>query len=150
MDVGQSLLLGHLRGQLRGVVKDLAVEHHPGAVVFGVVHLHQGGGGGHDDGGRHPGGLGGVGHPLGVVAGGGGDQSPVLLLLGEGADFIVGPPELVGPGGLHVLRLEVDRVSAGFGQVGGVNQVGGPQNALKDAPGRFEGFQGEHVCISFA
>ena len=84
-----------------------------------------------------------------MVSGGGGDQSPVLLLLREGADLVVGPPELVGPSGLHVLRLEIHVVAAGFGQVGGINQRRGPQYGLENAPGRFEGFQGEHIRFSF-
>jgi hypothetical protein len=145
VDVGQALLLGQLGGQLRRVVKDLPVEDHAGPVVLGVVDLHQGGGGGHDNGGGDAGGLGGVGYPLSVVPGGGGDQAPLLLLLREGADFIVGPPDLIGPGDLHVLRLEVDAVAAALGQVGGVDERGGTQNALEDAPGLFEGFQGKHT-----
>ena len=149
VDVGQPLVLGHLSSQLGGVVKDLAVEDYLGSVVLGVVHLHQGGGGGHDDGGRHSCGLSRVGHPLGVVARRGGDQPPVLLLLGEGADLIVSAPELIGPGGLHVLRLEIDAVSAVFGQVGGVDQRRGPQDGLQYAAGRLEGFQGEHGSFSF-
>ena len=43
------------------------------------------------DGGGDAGGLGGIGQSLGVVAGGGGNESPALLVLRQGADFIVGP-----------------------------------------------------------
>ena len=105
VDVGEALLLGELGGLLCRLVKDLPVEDHLGAVVLGVVDLDQGGGGGHDDGGGHAGGLGGVGQPLGVVAGGGGDEAPALLLLRQGADLVVGAPDLIGPGDLHVFRL---------------------------------------------
>ena len=120
------------------------MEDHVGPVVLGVVHLHQGGGGGHDDGGGHPGGLGGVGYALGVVAGGGGDQTPGLLLLGEGTDLEVGAPDLIGSGDLHVFRLQIDVVAAAFGEVGRVDQRRGPQDALEDASGVFELFKGQH------
>ena len=121
VDVGGPLLLRQLGGQLRRVVEGLAVEHHLGPVVLRVVDLHQRGCSGHDDGGRHPGGLGGVGHALGVVARRGGDQPPGLLLVAEGADLIVGAPDLVGPGDLHILRPDIDLVAGGLGKGGTVD-----------------------------
>ena len=105
MDIGKALLLGQLSGQGGGLVKDLPVEDDLGPVVLGVVNLHQGSGGGHHDGGGHTGGLGGIGQALGVVACGGGDEAPLLLLLGEGADFIVGAANFVGAGHLHIFRF---------------------------------------------
>ena len=63
-----------------------------------------------------------------------------LTVDGQGADFIVGPPDLVGACHLQVFRLQVHIVAAAFGQVGGVDQVGGPEHALKHAPGGFELF----------
>ena len=105
MDIGEALLLGQLGGQSGCLVKDLPVEDDLGPVVLGIVYLHQGGGGGHDDGGGHSGSLGGVGQTLGVVARGGGDKSPLLLLLGEGADFIVGAADFVCAGHLHIFRF---------------------------------------------
>ena len=130
VDIGQPLLLRQLGGQLGGLVKDLTVEDDLGPVVLGIVHLHQGGGGGHDDGGGHAGGLGSVGHALGVVAGGGGDQAPLPLFLGQGADLIVSAPDLVGAGDLHIFGLEIDPVAAALGQGRGVDETGLPDHAL--------------------
>ena len=126
------------------LVKDLAVEDDLGAIVLGVVHLHQGGGGGHDDGGLHPGVLGGIGHALGVVARGGGDQPAGLLLVAEGADLIVGAPDLVRAGELHVLRLDVHLVAGGLGKGGAVDQRGVPDHTGEHAAGLFEIFECEH------
>ena len=106
------------------------MEDDLGPVVLGIVHLHQGGGGGHDDGGGHAGGLGSVGHALGVVAGGGGDQAPFPLFLGQGADLIVSAPDLVGAGDLHIFGLEIDPVAAALGQGRGVDETGLPDHAL--------------------
>ena len=144
MDVGQALLCGQLGGQLGGIVKGFAVEHHLGAVILGVVHLHQGSGGGHDDGGAHAGLLGGVGHTLGVVAGGGGDQTLGLFFLGQGADFIVGAPDLVGAGDLHIFRLDVHMVAGGLGKGSAVDQTGVPDDPGEHAAGLLKFFQGEH------
>lgn len=105
MDIGEALLLGQLGSQGGGLVKDLPVEDDLSPVVLGVVYLHQGGSGGHNNGGGHAGRLGGVGQTLGVVARGGGDEPPLLLLLGEGADFIVGAADFVGTGHLHIFRF---------------------------------------------
>ena len=144
VDVGEPLLLGQPGGQLGGVVEGLPVEHHLGPVVLGVVHLHQGSGGGHDDGGLHPGVLGGVGHALGVVARGGGDQPAGLLLVAEGADLIVGAPDLVRAGELHVLRLDVHLVAGGLGKGGAVDQRGVPDHTGEHAAGLFEILECEH------
>src|SRR5699024_903355 len=102
MHVGEALILGELGGLLCRLIKDLSVQDHLGAVVLGVVDLNQGGGGGHDNGGGNSGRLGRVGQPLGVVARVGGNQSAALLLFRQGADFIVGSPNFVGPSDLHV------------------------------------------------
>ena len=125
------------------------MEDDLGAVVLGVVYLYQRSSGGHDDSGGHAGRLGGVGHALSMVAGGGGDKTTGLLLIRQSADLKIGPPKLVGPGDLHIFRLEIDVVAAGFGQVGGVNQRGGPKNTLECAPGVFKLFQGKHRRFSF-
>ena len=147
VDIGQPLLLSQLGGLLGGLVEHLAVENDPCAVVLGVVDLHQGGGGGHHDGGGDPRRLGGIGQPLGVVAGGGGDEAPGFLLLAEGADLIVGPADLIGAGDLHIFRLEIDLISTRLGQGGGVDQAGGADHALQRCTGSFELFQGEHIGL---
>ena len=144
VDVRIALRLRQLGGQLRGVVKDGAVQDDVGPVVLGVVHLHQGRGGGHDHRCLHAGGLGGVGHPLGVVASGSGNKAPRLLLRGEGADLIVGAPDLVGPGDLHIFRLEIDMVPRGFGKSHGVDQMGVRDHARKHTAGGLEILQRHH------
>ena len=140
VDIGVALRLGELGGQLGGVVEGGPPEHHVGPVVLGVVYLHQRSGGGHHHRGAHPGVLGGIGHSLGVVAGGGGDQSPILLLLGEGADLVVGPPDLIGSRDLQVLRLDVYVILCGLGKSGGVDQRRGPDHAGQDTAGRLKIF----------
>ena len=137
-DIGETLLLGQLGGLFRRLIKDLPVENDVGAVVLGVVDLDQRSCGGHDDGGGDAGGLGGIGQSLGVVAGGGGNESPALLVLRQGADFIVGPSNLVGPGDLHIFRLKVDLIPIALGEGGGVDQVGGADHPLQHAAGGFK------------
>ena len=121
------------------------MQNHVGAVVLGVVDLYQGGGGGHDDGGGHPGSLGGVGHALGVVPGGGGDQALGLLFFGQGADLEVGAADLVGPGDLHIFRLQIDLVARRLGKGGGIDQVSPVQHALQDLACRFELVKCHHI-----
>ena len=144
VDIGQALLLRQLGGQFGGIVEHLSVEHHVGPIVLGVVHLHQGGGGGHDDSGGHTGGLGGIGYALGVVSGGGGNQAPGFLLVGEGADLIIGPSNLIRASDLHVFRLQIHVVAAALAEIGRVDQRCGPQHALQHISGFFELFEGKH------
>ena len=105
VNIGQPLLLREPRSLCGGLVKAVPVNDHVGAVGLGVVDLHQGGGGGHDNGGGDAGPLGGKGHPLGVVSGGGRDQTPGFFLVGEGGDLEAGAPDLIGSGELHIFRL---------------------------------------------
>ena len=49
------------------------------------------------------------GHPLGVVAGAGAHHPGAQALGGEGGDEVVGAADLVGPDGLEVLALQIDR-----------------------------------------
>ena len=60
---------------------------------------------GHDDDRLGPQLVGGVGHPLGVVAGGGAHQPAPPLLRGEGEGLIHGAAQLKGPHGLEPLVL---------------------------------------------
>ena len=63
----------------------------------------EGRGGGHDDGGGDVGVLGGVGHALGVVAGGGGNETGGFLLLGQGADGVIRAANLVAVSYTHLV-----------------------------------------------
>ena len=66
----------------------------------------------------------GVGHPLGVVAGGGGHHPlPFAPLLQQG-EAVQRPPELKGAGGLEVLQLEIDLPAAEPAQGVGIDQRG--------------------------
>ena len=138
VDVGEPLLPAQLCRQRRRVVEGFAVEHHLGPVVLGIVHLYQGGGGGHDDGGRHPRRPGGVGHPLGVVARRGGHQPALLLLIGEGGALEVGPTDFICPGDLHVFRLDIYLVAGGSGEKGAVHQVCAVKHAVQHPAGGAE------------
>ena len=104
---GVALLPAEALSLLSRVVVHAGDQHHPGAVALRGLHLADRGPGGHaDDGGdAQPGG--GKGDALGVVPGGAGDDAPLRLLFGEGADFVEGPPELEGAGELQILRLDV-------------------------------------------
>ena len=104
----------------------------------------QGSGGGHDDGGLHPGGLGGIGHALGVVAGGGGDESPRFLLLAQQAGFIVRAADFVRAGDLQVFGLQIDFVAAQVGKIGTVNKFGIGDHAPQHAAGLLELVECKH------
>ena len=140
MYIGVPLLLAHQGRHRRCIIKGLAVQNNTGPVVLGVVDLHQGRGGGHDDGGGNAGGLSRIGHALGVVARRSGNQPPLLLLLGEGGALKVSAPDFVGPGHLHVLRLDVDMVAGGLGEERAVNQVRGVEHTFQNLSGLFEIF----------
>ena len=144
MDVGQAILLAPPCRFLCRVVEGGAVEDHIGTVVLGVVHLDEGRGGGHDDGGGDVGMLGGIGHALGVVAGGGGNETGGFLLVGQGADGVVCAANLIGTRDLHILRLQVDVIASGLGEKLGVNEARVVQNAFEDVTCRFEIIQSHH------
>ena len=111
MDKGVTLLLRQLVRVIAGLVEHVSGQNHLGAVALGAVYLHERRGGGHHDHSLYTGQLGGVGHALGVVARGGGDQALGLLVLGQGADLIIGASHLVSAGILQVFRLEIHLVS---------------------------------------
>ncbi|SBV93775.1 hypothetical protein KL86CLO1_10425 [uncultured Eubacteriales bacterium] len=116
----------------------------PGPKVFGVIYLDQRGGGGHDDGGLHPCGLGRIGYALGVVPRRGGDQALGFLLVGEGTQLIVRAPDFVGPCHLHIFRFNVYIVSSGLRKCRTVNQVGVGNDPRQYPAGGFEIFQRHH------
>ena len=49
------------------------------------------------------------------------DKTTGLLLIRQSADLKIGPPKLVGPGDLHILRLDIDLVAGGLGKGGTVD-----------------------------
>ena len=146
-DIGQALFFGQFHGVVCGVVEYGTLQDDPGPVLLGAVHFHQRCGGGHDDGGFHAGHLGGVGHALGVVAGGGGDQALGLLFFRQLAGFIVSAADLVGAGDLQVFGLEIDLVAAQVGKILAVDKLGVRNHAAQNAAGFLELIQCKHACI---
>ena len=143
-DVGHALALGQFHGLGGSVVKRGAVEDDLRSVALGVVHLQHGGGGGHDHRGADACMTGSIGHALGVVARGGGDQAEGLLLLGKGADLKIGAADLIGAGHLHIFRFQVNIVAAGSGKRRGVDQVSLVNDTGEHAPGGFKAVKGHH------
>ena len=148
VDIGQPLLLAEPGGLGGGIVKGCAVDDDVCPVAPCVLHLDEGGSGRHDHRGGHPGLLGGIGNALSVVSGGGGNQPPLLFLLGEGGDGIVSAPNLIGAGHLHVLRLEVDLISRSGGEIGGGDQVGRAEHALQYPAGGLKIVQCHHSAVA--
>ncbi len=120
-----------------GVGQAGAGLHHPSPQAAGVDHLGERGGGRHDDRGRQtePGRE--VGHPLGVVAGGEGDQAPIPIGLGQGPQVVGRPPVLERAGELEVLELDEDLAAAADDVGQGSRQQGRrPDHVVGDPLGR--------------
>ena len=87
------------------------MQHHVGTVGLGGVDLQGRGDLRHQDRGLRAALTGGVGHALGMVAGGGGDDAAGQLLFAQGGDLVVGAADLERSGDLQVLGLEQYRVA---------------------------------------
>ena len=81
MDEGVSVLVCQLVGMGQGLIEHVSFQHYFSAVASGAVDLHQRCGGRHDNRGLNAGQLGRIGDSLGVVSGGGSNQSFLLFLL---------------------------------------------------------------------
>ena len=114
------------------------------AVLLGAVHLHQRRGGGHDHRGLHAGHPCGIGHALGVVSGGGGDEAVGLLLLRQLTGLVVSAANFISAGDLQILRLEIDLIAAKLGKIAAVHQIRLGDDALQNAAGLFELVECEH------
>ena len=123
MDEGELLLLAQPRGLRVGVVVHPGHQHHIGTVAAGGLDLAQGRPLRNADGGGNAHAAGGKGHALCVVSGGAGDDAPLFLLVGEGGDLVVSPPQLEGARLLQAVRLQI-KVAVGHdvprGHNGGV------------------------------
>ena len=123
MDEGELLLLAQPHGLRVGVVVYAGHQHHVGTVAAGGLDLAQGRPLGDADGGGDAHVAGGEGHALRVVSGGAGDDAPLFLLVGEGGDLVVSPPQLKGARLLQAVRLQI-KVAVGHdvprGHNGGV------------------------------
>ena len=140
---GVALLGGETVRLRRGVVVSTGDQDDLSAVVLGGLHLADGGPGGHADDGADAEPGGGEGHALGVVAGAAGDDAPGPLLLRQGAELVVGAPELEGTGELQVLRLHVDAAAQGLGAGQGRHPGHAPQPLL----GLPDHFHGQHRSL---
>lgn len=121
-DEGQALLLGTAETLGLGGVKVVAVEHGIAAQPAHIVHLDARRGQWHDDGRRDAERLARQGDALRVVSGTAGDDTLLLLLLGQARHHVVRAADLEGEDGLQVLALEPDLAAQPLGQVGGVGQ----------------------------
>ena len=111
-----ALLFGELGGICRRLVEHITVQHHIGTVCLGGVNLKRRSDGRHADGGLGPTLTGRIGHTLGVIARGRGDDASSQLLVGQGGDLVVGAADLERSGDLKILRLEQNLMSGHFGQ----------------------------------
>ena len=99
------LLLEPPRFAIGGVV-GVAMEQHLGPPGGHGPHLHVRGGDGHHNHCLAPQPLGGQGHPLGVVAGAGGDHAPRKLASAEARHLVVGAAQLEAEHRLQVFPLQ--------------------------------------------
>ena len=88
-----------------GIVIAVAVEDDLRAVPFRGLDLGNGSGLGHDDGGGNAEFVGGIGHTLGMVAGGGGNHRAGFAPVGHGGQLVAGTPDLEGTGLLAVFAF---------------------------------------------
>ena len=81
--------------------------------------------------------VGGVGHPLGMIAGGSGDDTPLQSLPGVTRHEVHCPPDLEGTGPLKILALEEERETETSAEVVRVDQLGAA-DPLPEPFGRFQ------------
>ena len=108
VDKGVAVLLLQLQSLVVGVVVDTGYQADLGTVALGGLYLGNGGGIGQADQGGNAALAGGQRHALGVVAGGAGDDTLGLFLIGKHSDFIAGAPKLERAGLLQALGLQVE------------------------------------------
>ena len=109
--------LGECGRALQRLVDDVAVQHDLGAVVAGRLQLGQGDTERHEDRGRDAELAGGERDALGVVARRGCDDAAGALLGAQLGEQVERPADLVRPGALQVLGLEVDVLPEQLAQV---------------------------------
>jgi hypothetical protein len=121
-DVGVTVLVDQLVGVGCGLIEGVALEHHPGTVVAHRAYLDLRRGLGHHDHRLDSQLLGGQGHTLGVVAGGGADYPLGLLLLGQMGNPVVGAANLEGKHRLKIFPLEQNVIAKALGQAAGFSE----------------------------
>ena len=123
-----------------GVVIDAGDQNDLCAVAPGGLHFADGRPGRHTDDGFDAQLRGGPGDALGVIARRAGDDAAGRLLPGQGANFVVGAPQLESAGKLQILRLDVYV----FPQPPGWVQRCLPGYALQRHPRVFQHFHRQH------
>ncbi len=115
-DQGVALQLGETAALAVSLVEAVAEQQHVAALAAHRIDLDVRRGLGHHDDrlDTEPGGR--QGDPLGVVAGRGGDDAALLLLLGQGGDLVVGAAQLEGVDRLQILPLEGHMVAEPLGE----------------------------------
>ncbi len=142
----KSIALGHQGlGPLQGLPQVPAMENHFSPVALGGQLLGNRGPLGHDDGGRKTQLGRGEGHPLAVVAGGGGHHPRPLAPRFEQGQAVDGPPQLERPGGLEVLQLQEDFPARAPAQGMGIDQRGAEDHPGLPLPGCFNVFEGHGI-----
>ena len=122
VDLHHALLPHQLGGPFLPLGGERTHQLHLSAPALDPSQLHRVGVGGHDDDRLCPQLVGGVGHPLGVVARGGAHQAAAQLLLRQGEGLVEGTADLEGADGLEALVLEIDLTAQGLIQGGDTEQ----------------------------
>ena len=128
LDDGGAGLLGIVVGGGGCLVKIGAGHdefHHVSAVDFDAVAFLFRGGGGHVDAAGNAHAAAGEGHPLGVVAGGGGDDTGGALGVGKLRYSVDGAPDFIGADVLEVFAFQIDFGAGEVRKSGAVLQWGG-------------------------
>ena len=131
VEEGGVLLAADLHGLFKGVVVAVAAEDDLRAVALRGLDLGDGRGLGHDDGRGQAVALCGVGHALGVVAGGGCHDGLHLAALRQRAYLVRRAADLEGAGLLPVLALHPDLAARHAAEGGAVVEVRPVDDALQ-------------------
>ena len=117
-------LLDEIQRMPPGIAERLTEQHHLSAQTAHGIHLDGGRGHGHDDDGFASQTAGGQGHPLGMVAGRGGDDAAAQLFGRKTGHLVVGAAQLEGKHRLQVVPLEQHAVAQAAGKAHGLIQRG--------------------------
>ena len=108
VDEGQAFALADIIGFGLGFVEVQAAQHDLCAMAAGLLDLAEGRGAGHHDRGGDAEATGMIGHALGMVAGGSGDDACLALGFRQVGETVQGAALLEGGGELEVLELHPD------------------------------------------
>ena len=130
---GESLFARKIQGVMASLVVIKAVENYVGPVILRGRHFHQGRSGGHDDGAAYFAKRGVIGDGLGMISRGSADDAALLFFGAEQKNFVERAAFLVGAGHLQIFELEIDLLTGGCRELGGIRArriVDGIANAV--------------------